>query len=366
MPIKFLDLNRIHQPIKNEIVEELSNIIDTNGYILSDKVEEFENNFSNHHQAKFGVGISSGTSALELSLRALGIGQGDEVILPANTFIATASAVTFTGAKPVLADCDDCYNIDVTQIRNRITSRTKAILPVHLYGQPADTEEIIEIAKDYDLDVIEDSCQAHGAKYKEKPVGTLGKISAFSFYPGKNLGAMGDGGIALTNSQELADKLKFLRNYGQTQKYHHEFPGYNKRLDAIQAAILNIKLKHLDQWNKERQQAAKLYNEQLANLPQLTLPKTKPDRSHVYHLFVIQTQDRDKLAEFLNSKGIDSGLHYPIPIHLQKSYSYLNHKKGDFPNAEKFANQILSLPIFPGITTEEVTTVCKAIKEFYS
>lgn len=365
MNVKFMDLKRMHDPIKEEIMKEINEVIEKNSYILGDKVEEFEKNFAGFHNIGFGVGLDSGTSALELGLKALGIGQGDEVIVPVNTFIATASAVAFSGAKPVLVDNDEHYNIDASKIEKAITDKTKAIIPVHLYGQPADMDEINEIARKYNLVVIEDACQAHGAGYKGKKIGNFSKLACFSFYPGKNLGGFGDGGIVLTNDKELAEKLKMMRNYGQSKKYYHDFFGYNRRLDALQAAVLNVKLKHLNEWNNSRREIADRYRELLKDLP-LNLPTEKLDREHVYHLFVIRTEERDKLAEFLKQNGIDTGLHYPIPIHLQKSYSNLNYKQGDFPVAEKYAGEILSLPMFPGMTNEEVEYVCNKVREFYS
>lgn len=363
MNIKFLDLSRIHNPIRQEIMDEISKVIDTNSYILGNKVEEFENNFAKFHGLNYGIGVDSGTSAIELGLKALGIGEGDEVIVPANTFIATALAVSLTGASPVFVDCDESYNIDARKIESNITGRTKAIIPVHLYGQAADMDEIIDIAKKYNLKIIEDACQAHGATYKGKKVGNFSEMACFSFYPGKNLGGMGDGGMILTNNKEIADKLKMLRNYGQSRKYYHDFLGYNRRLDGMQAAILDVKLKHLEIWNKQRREIAGKYHELLKNLP-LILPDEKHDREHVYHLFVIRVSERERFMEFMESNGIDLGIHYPIPIHLQKSYLNLGHKEGDFPLTEKYSRDIVSLPMFPGMTDKEIEYVCNKIKEF--
>jgi len=367
MNVKFLDLSRIHEPLKAEFMKEIENIITTNNYILGNKVEEFENNFAKFHETAYGIGVDSGTSALELSLKALGIGEGDEVIVPANTFIATASAVVFAQAKPVFVDCDENYNINTKNIEKHITKKTKAIIPVHLYGQPADMDEIIKIAKKHDLKIVEDCCQAHGAKYNNKKIGSFGDLACFSFYPGKNLGGFGDGGIILTNSKELSEKLKMLRNYGQSKKYHHDFFGYNRRLDNLQATVLNIKLKHLDKWNEQRRNIAAIYKENLKNMAGIVLPNESQNKKSVYHLFVVRVKNgkREDLMNFLKEKGVDTGLHYPIPIHLQKSYSNLNHKEGDFNKAEEYGKEILSLPIFPGMKNEEVEYVCDKIKEFY-
>lgn len=365
MKVPFMDLSRIHNELREDLNKAMANVIERNAYILGEEVEEFENNFAEFHNKNYGIGVDSGTSALELSLKALNIGRDDEVILPANTFIATASAVVFSNAKPVLVDCDDNYNINPEKIEEAITEKTKAIIPVHLYGQACDMDSIIEIARKYNLKIIEDACQAHGALYKEKRV-PIGDIGCFSFYPAKNLGGMGDAGMILTDNKELADSLKMLRNYGQSKKYCHDFFGYNRRLDAIQAAVLNVKLKYLENWNKQRRETALLYKELLKDLPKIILPYEKSDRKHVYHLYVIRAENRDKLQEYLKNNNIDTGLHYPIPIHLQKSYQYLGYREGDFPLTEKFSKEILSLPIFPGMTEEEVRYVCSMIREFYS
>lgn len=361
--IKFMDLNRIHEPLKEEIMNAIEEIIDNNAYILGKKVEEFENNFAGFHNINYGIGVDSGTSALELALKALDIGEGDEVIIPANTFIATASAVVFVNAKPVLVDCDENYLIDVKEIEKAITAKTKAIIPVHLYGQACDMDEILEIAGKHNLKVIEDCCQAHGAEYKGRKI-PIGDIGCFSFYPSKNLGGMGDGGVILTNNKEIAEKLRMLRNYGQSEKYHHDFFGYNSRLDAIQAAVLDIKLKDLGKWNNYRKVAAGKYKELLKKIPGVILPEEKLDRNHVYYLFVIRTDKRDELMNKLKEKGVETGVHYPIPIHLQKSYEWLGYREGDFPLTEKFSKEILSLPIFPGINDEEIKYVCEKIREF--
>ena len=363
--VKFFDLKRVHGPIREEIIKELASVLDSNQYILGERVKTFEQNFARFHGVSYGVGVDSGTSALELALRALGVSQGDEVIVPANTFIATASAVSFVGAKPVLVDCDEYYNIKVDEIEKKITKKTRAIIPVHLYGQPADMNEIGNVAKRHDLKIIEDACQAHGAMYKGQHIGNFGDVSCFSFYPSTNLGGLGDGGMILTNDKNMAEQLTKLRNYGQSKKYYHEFLGYNRRLDAIQAAVLDLKLKHLPKWNKQRKEAAMLYRESLAGIKQMVLPLEKNDRMHVYYLFVVQAESRDRLIAHLESKGVETGIHYPVPIHLQEGYKLHEYGLGDFPITENYAKSIVSLPIFPGITAEEIGRVCDGIREFY-
>jgi len=365
MKINFVDLKRQYDSIKKEIDNAIERIIDNTSFILGKEVTDFEKNFSDFCNTKYSVGVASGTDALFLSLKALGVGQGDEVITVANTFIATPLAISHCNAKPVLVDCNpNDYNIDISKIESAITSKTKAIMPVHLYGQPADMDPILELAEKHNLKVVEDSCQAHGAEYKKKRTGSLGNIGCFSFYPGKNLGAYGDGGAITTNNSEIYEKLKLLREYGQKKKYHHTLKGYNSRLDSIQAAVLNIKLKYLDKWNNQRIKNAKLYNELLEGDEDIIPPIESEDVKHIYHLYVIRYDARDKLAEHLQSKGISTLIHYPVPIHLQEAYSDLGYSKGSFPIAEEYSNIILSLPMFPELNEEEITYTANSIKEY--
>lgn len=366
MKVPFVDLNRAHNTLKEELNQAINKVINDNSYILGKEVEEFEKNFAAYCNVDYAAGVSTGTDALELILRALGLKNGNEIIVPANTFIATASAVVSAGAKPVLVDCDENCNIDIKKIESAITGKTKAIMPVHLYGQPADMNEILEIAKKHNLKVIEDACQAHGALYDGKRAGSLGDAAAFSFYPAKNLGAFGDAGIAVSNDKELIGKIKMLRNYGQSKKYYHDFFAFNRRMDTIQAAILNIKLKHLDKWNRQRREIARIYSEGLKSLKGIVeIPKEDKNKEHIYHLYVIRTEKREELQNFLKEKGIDTGIHYPIPIHLQEAFRHLSYKEGDFPRTENYARQILSLPIFPGMTDEEAKNVVSEIKSFF-
>lgn len=363
--IPFVDLSEQYKTIKSEIDRAVGGIISSTHFILGEDVSLFEKEFANYCGVKYAVAVGNGLAALELGIRALGIGPGDEVITPANSFIASSSAIAFTGATPVLIDCDKASNnIDVTQIEKLITKKTKAIMPVHLYGQSADMKTILEIAKKHQLYVVEDACQAHGADYRGKKVGSFGDFAAFSFYPGKNLGAYGDAGILVTNNKKIADIVAMMRNYGQKKKYDHIYLAWNSRMDTIQAAVLRVKLKYLDKWNDLRREKASLYSKLLKDAPVIT-PKLIRGIDHVFHIYAIKSKKRDKLLEYLEGKGIVAGLHYPIPIHLQKAFEYLNYKKGDFPISEQLAKEELSLPIFPELKAEDIKYVCRAIKEFY-
>jgi len=367
MKINLVDLKRNYLSIKPEIDKAIQGVIENSAFILGEEVENFEKEFAKFCQVKYAVGLDSGLSALELGMRALGIGPGDEVITPANSFIASSSAISFCGAKPVLVDCDPLsYNIDPNLIEKAITRRTKAIMPVHLYGQPAEMEAILKIARKHKLLVVEDACQAHGAKYKGKRVGSFGDIAAFSFYPGKNLGAYGDGGMLVTNQKRLADKVRMMRNYGQKEKYNHVFLAWNRRLDSLQAAILRVKLRYLNKWNRKRQQHARLYTRLLRKLDGVICPKQSKEASHVYHLYVVQVSKRDELQKYLAEKGIATGIHYPIPIHLQPAYKNLGYRKGSFPVTESLAGRIISLPIFPELKSEEIRFIVREIKIFYA
>lgn len=361
--INLIDLKIQYRQIKKDVNKALKNVLSSADFILGVEVKNFEKEFAIFNEVKYAVGVGSGLAALELGMRALGIGPGDEVITPANSFIASSSAISFTGATPVLVDCrEEDFNIDPSKIEKKITNKTKAIMPVHLYGQPTEMDEIIRIAKKYHLLIVEDACQAHGARYKNKRVGSIGDVAAFSFYPGKNLGAYGDGGILVTNNKKTAEKVSMMRNYGQKSKYNHIYLAWNNRLDSVQAAVLRIKLKRLDEWNKRRFEIAQMYNELLKELP-IICPVVLPDRSHVFHLYVIRTKKRNNLSQYLQSKGVSTGIHYPIPIHLQKAYMNLNYGKGDFPISEMLASEILSLPIYPEITKSQVRYVARSIKE---
>ncbi len=365
--IKFVDLNRQHDPLKKEILRAIETVLETSALIMGKPLEEFEKEFAAYNQSKYCIGVGNGGDALRFALLALGITTGDEVITVANTFTATVDVIVQAGATPVLVDCDDYFNIDVSHIEEKITKKTKAIIPVHLYGQTANMDEVMKLAKKYKLLCIEDNAQATGATFESKKAGSIGNIGCFSFYPGKNLGAIGDGGAVITNNKQIAEKIKMFRNYGMSKKYYEKVIGYNSRLDAIQAAVLNIKLKHLDKWNRERQEAAYLYNKLLSNV--IETPKEHDMGTHVYHLYVIKVKHkkiRDSLQTYLSKKGISTVLHYPVPVHLQEAYKFLGHKIGDFPRTEDNSRTIISLPIFPGITHKEIVKVAESVKEFFS
>lgn len=349
--------------IKNEIDAAIQQVLDSNWFILGENVTAFEKEFAEYLGARHAIGVSSGTEAIHLALRACGIQSGDEVITVPNTAVPTVCGITSAGAKPVFVDIDpENYNMDPRQIEDKITPRTKAILPVHLYGQAADMDPILEIAKKRKLKVIEDACQAHGADYNGRKAGTLGDAGCFSFYPSKNLGAYGDGGMVVTNDKGIAEKVHMLRNYGQKDRYHHYLKGFNSRLDEIQAAILRVKLKHLNTWNIKRKELAKLYDSLLGDA--VKTPGEKSYAGHIYHLYVIRTGKRDELQKFLKENEIGTNIHYPIPIHLQEAYQDLGYKRGDFPAAEDCALKILSLPLFPELSEEQVKSVAKAINAF--
>ncbi len=361
--VPFVDLGAQYQTIKTEVDAAIASVIQNTAFILGPEVRKFEEEFAQFCDTKFAVGVDSGTSAIELIMRALEIGPGDEVIIPANTFIATALGVSFTGAKPVFVEPDEkTYNIDVTKIEAAITPRTKAIMPVHLYGQPADMDPILDIAKRHNLFVVEDACQAHGARYKGKRAGSMGIASAFSFYPGKNLGAYGDGGAITTNDETVNARLRRLRDYGQSEKYHHEELGYNRRLDSIQAAVLRVKLRYLDSWNQARRDHAAYYSKLLTGTKFVT-PIVPAYAEPIWHLYVIQTEKRDMLIKSLSEKGIYAGIHYPIPIHLQGAYKELGHKAGDFPLTESQSHRILSLPMFAELSNELIEHVVGGLLE---
>jgi dTDP-4-amino-4,6-dideoxygalactose transaminase len=361
--IQFVDLQAQYKTIKPEVDAAMARIVQRCDFVLGDDVRQFETEFAAFCKVPYCCGLANGTDALHLAMLACGLGPGDEVITCTHTFIATVHGITQTGAKPVLVDCEpNYYNIDVAQIERAITPRTKAILPVHLYGHPADMDPILEIARKHKLLVIEDACQAHGAEYKGRRCGSMGDIAAFSFYPGKNLGAYGDGGAVVTTRKDLADKVMLLRNHGQKVKYEHICKGFNSRLDTIQAAILRAKLPHLDSWNDARRAAAKAYDKALAGAP-VVVPKVASFAKPVFHLYVVRTPQRAKLQAALDVQQVSWGIHYPIPVHLQGAYADLGYKKGSFPVAEAITAEILSLPMFAELTGEQIQRVAKVCHE---
>lgn len=363
--VKFGDLAREYERYGVEIDRAISRVLRSGWFILGPEMEAFEQEFADYLGIANCVGVASGTEALALALLACGVGPGDSVITVAHTAVPTASAVTMIGAQPVFVDVQpDTGLMDVSQVEAAITPQTRAIIPVHLYGHCVDMEPLLQIAAENGVPVIEDAAQAHGALYKGQKAGTMGTAGCFSFYPSKNLGCYGDGGAITTADRALAEELVMLRNYGQRARYYHEILGFNCRLDEIQAAILGVKLGYLDQWNNRRREIGQLYNESLGHLP-LRLPAERPGNKHVYHLYVIQTTKRDALQASLTKLGIQSLIHYPVPVHLQKAYRYLGYEPGSLPETEKLAHEILSLPIHPHMHDDEVDTVIKAVKEFY-
>ena len=365
MKVNFVDLKVQYLSIKSEMDSAIQDVIDKTAFAGGPFVANFENEFASFCQCKHGIGTSSGTSAIWMALIGLGVGIGDEVITTSNTFIATAEAISFCGAKPVFVDIDSVtYNMDPASLKDAITSKTKAIIPVHLYGQMADMDPIMEIAKEHDLYVIEDACQAHGARYKDRPAGSIGDAGCFSFYPGKNLGAYGEAGAVVTNNSELAEKMKMFRDHGQSKKYYHSLVGWNSRMDGLQGAVLSVKLKHLDQWTEARRANAKQYTSLLSDVEGIITPVEADYAKHVYHIYAIRTQGRDELMSALAENEIYCGIHYPIPLHLQNAYGSLGYKKGSFQTTEEYVSQQVSLPMFPELTTEQIEFVCEKIKEF--
>lgn len=357
----FVDLVLQHASLRAEIDNAIASVVDRGDFILGSAVRRFEEEFAAYCGAAHGVGVASGTSALELLLRAHKIGPGHEVIVPASTFYATAYAVAAVGAQPVLVDAERATgNMDPESAQSAITSKTRALVAVHLYGRTADMDNLGEVASRAGALLLEDACQAHGAWYRDRRAGSLADGAAFSFYPGKNLGALGDGGMVVTNDAGIADRVRLLRDFGQSVKYQHEVLGTNARLDTIQAAVLRVKLRYLDAWNRQRAEAAARYRQLLKNLP-VGLPAEHPQGAHVYHLYVIRSRERDRLREELTLAGIDTGLHYPTPIHLLRAFAYLGYPLGSFPQAEALANEGLSLPMFPGIARTQQQRVAEAI-----
>lgn len=363
--VPFVDLQSQHRALAVEIRSAVDEVLMDCNFILGRQVREFEQAFAGYIGVAHAVGVSNGLDALRIALAALDIGPGDEVIVPANTYIATALAVSALGARVVLVDCDaSTYNLDPDKLERSITSRTRVVIPVHLTGQPAHMDPILEIAERRGLQVLEDAAQAHGARYHGQLCGSMGIAGCFSFYPAKNLGTAGDGGMIVTQNGKLAQRARRLCNYGEVVKYEHAEKGFNARLDTLHAAILQVKLPHLDSWNQKRAQNAQRYRDKLARIPGVDFQAVVPDCTHVYHLFMIQVSRRDALRQFLQDRGVQTGIHYPTPIHLQAAYADHGWKKGDFPVAEELASRIVSLPMFPELTAEQIDCVCEQIGEF--
>ena len=365
MQVPFVSFKSAHDKISKELLNKYSALIEKGDFILGEEVKTFELEYARFSQTKYCIGISNGLDALKISLRALGIGSGDEVIVPAHTYIASIFAILEVGATPVLVDPDrETYNITASSIAPAITDRTKAIMPVHLYGQPCDMEDIQKLATTHSLKIIEDNAQAQGASYRGKKTGSFGHINATSFYPSKNLGAMGDAGAITTDDESLYHAANTLRNMGSEIKYHHEMIGYNARLDTLQAGVLNSKLPYLSDWNHQRQQVAARYLNNLNDCTSIILPKTIADAEHVYHLFVVRHSERDRLQQYLHQQGIQTLIHYPVATHLQPALRHLGYKKGDLPVTEEIAGTCLSLPIFPGLCDEQIDFVSEKIIAF--
>ncbi|MGO7674911.1 DegT/DnrJ/EryC1/StrS family aminotransferase [Rhizobium ruizarguesonis] len=364
--IPFLDLKAQYQSIKSEIDAAVLGVLASGQYILGEEVARLEQEFADYCNVKHAIAVNTGTSALHLSLLAAGVGPGDEVITVPFTFVATVSAICYAGARPVFVDVEPVtLTMDPAQLEAKITPRTKAIVPVHLYGQMADMDAIKAIADHYRIPVIEDACQAHGAQYKGARAGSIGTSGCFSFYPGKNLGACGEGGIVVTNSDDQAKTMRMLRDWGQEQRYHHLLKGFNYRMDAIQGAILRIKLRHLEAWTEARRAHGRRYSLLLGGSANLRTPVEIADRRHVYHVYAIRSRDRDQLQRVLSEEGIQSGLHYPIPVHLQKAHADLGYKAGDLPISEAAAREVLSLPIYPEMPAWHVDQVAAALENTY-
>jgi dTDP-4-amino-4,6-dideoxygalactose transaminase len=364
MPVPFVDLRAQYAGIKPEIDRAIQHVLDTCEFILGKEVAEFEREWARYCGVRDAIGVSNGTDALRLALLAMGVGLGDEVVTVANTFIATTEAVSHTGATFRLVDIDPAtYNLDVRQLEAAITPRTRALIPVHLYGQPADMDPLMEVARRRGIKVLEDACQAHGARYKGRRAGGIGDAAAFSYYPAKNLGAYGDAGSVVTSDENLAREMRLLRDHGQTSKYEHAIEGYCARLDNLQAAVLRVKLAHLDEWNAQRRQVAAWYNERLADLPVIR-PAVLEGAEPVYHIYSIRTERRDLLRAFLMERGIGTGMHYPVPLHLTGAYSHM-FRKGQFPATEQVVKEQLSLPMFAEMTQAQVDEVAGAISAFF-
>lgn len=365
MNIPFLSFETTNKKVKAEVLESFEHFFDKSWYILGEGVKKFEEDYAAYNKVSYVIGVSNGLDALHLSLKALDIGSGDEVIVPSNTYIATVLAISYVGATPVFVEPNiNTYNIDISKIEAAITGRTKAIIPVHLYGQCCEMDGLLQIAKKNNLFIVEDNAQSQGATYNGKKSGSFGHLNATSFYPGKNLGAYGDAGAITTNDEKLAQKVITLRNYGSSKKYYNEIIGFNMRLDECQAMFLSVKLKYLEEWTRQRVKVASWYNESLVEVDSITLPMIAPGATHVYHQYVIRSKQRDKLQEHLSKNNIGTLIHYPVPPHLQEAYAYLGYGKGSFPIAEEISDTCLSLPIWPGIKREEVGYIAETIRKF--
>jgi dTDP-4-amino-4,6-dideoxygalactose transaminase len=361
--IPFVDLKTQYQSLKDEVMAAVGHVLETGQFVLGEEVATFEKEFAAYVGAKHAIALNTGTSGLHLALLAAGVGPGDEVITVPFTFVATAAAIRYTGATPVFVDINlDSYTMDPAQVEQAITPKTKAICPVHLYGQAADLDPILEIANRHGLKVIEDACQAHGTEYQGRRVGAIGHVGAFSFYPGKNLGAYGEGGMAVTNDDAAAKAIRMLRDWGAEKKYFHALKGFNYRMDGVQGAILRVKLRYLPEWTEARRAHAKAY-ESLLRDSGVVLPQEMPYSRHVYHVYAVRTPDRNGLQQALQNEGVQTGIHYPIPVHLQEAHADLGYKAGDFPMSEKAASEVLSLPMFPELTFSQIEAVADAVKQ---
>jgi dTDP-4-amino-4,6-dideoxygalactose transaminase len=363
LTVPMLDLRVQYSRIREELLRAMQEVADSTTYVLGPKVAEFEKAFAAYVGARHCVGVNSGTSALHLALICAGVGPGDEVLTVPMTFIATSWAVSYVGATPAFVDVDpQTYTMDVARVEGRITPRTRAILPVHLYGQTADLAPLLEVSRRHGIPLIEDAAQAHGAEYRGKRAGTFGLCGCFSFYPGKNLGALGEGGAVVTDDDQVAARLRALRDHAQARRYHHDELGFNYRMDALQGAVLGVKLKHLERWTEARGFLADRYRKLLGGLP-LQLPREGPGRRHAWHLFVALHPERDRLRRELEARGVQTGLHYPVPLHLQKAYAHLGHREGDFPVAERIGRECLTLPLFPELTIRQHDAVVEAVED---
>ncbi|PYL97371.1 MAG: erythromycin biosynthesis sensory transduction protein eryC1 [Verrucomicrobia bacterium] len=363
MRVPFLDLNSHHAALRSELDRAIREVIDSGAFAGGPFVEKFEADFASYCGCRYAIGVGSGTEALWLSLLAHGIGPGDEVITVSNTFMATAEAITYSGARPVFVDVNEAtYTMDPAGLEEALSPRTKAIIPVHLFGQPADMDPILEFARNHNLSVIEDAAQAHGSKYGGRSAGTLGDAGCFSFYPSKNLGAFGEAGAIVTDNPRLQEKLRVLRDHGQVRKYHHRMVGWNCRMDGIQAAVLSVKLRHLESGNSRRRAHALQYNQALEEIEEIVTPSEALYSRHVYHVYAIRVEERDEIISFLNERGIQCGVHYPVPIHLQTAYQPLGYKTGSLPVSERIASELISLPMFPELTEAQIAAVALGLR----